>query len=172
MGTDFDWVLVADQGTGEAFAAIVEEEKAMAILALFIIAGVIGLAYLVANQIANPVINMSNIVTKIADERDLTLTVPVESNDEIGHMSGALNNMLKVIHEAFGVVSQAAVAVDGSSNDVAGRASANRSRAQQQQQRANEASQVIGEMGMTAGKVRSATQAQQEAAVASQARVA
>ncbi len=172
LGTNFDWVIITEQNVDEALAAVAAAERNMAILAVFIIAGVIALAYLVASQIANPVLNMANIVTKIADERDLTLTVPVESNDEIGHMSSSLNNMLKVIHDAFGVVRQAAVAVDGSSNDVAGRASANRSRAQQQQQRAQEASQVIGEMGMTAGKVRSATQAQQEAAVASQKRVA
>ena len=172
MNTDFDWVIVAEQDAEEAFAVIVREEQIMAILAVFVIIGIILLAYLVAGQIANPVINMAAIVTKIADERDLTLTVPVESNDEIGHMSGALNNMLKVVHQAFGVVSEAATAVDTSANDVAGRASGNRNRAQQQQARANEASQVIGEMGQTAGKVRTATAAQQEAAVASQARVA
>ncbi len=172
LDTDFDWVIVTEQNVDEALAAVNAEQRNMAILAVFVVAGVIGLAYVVASQIATPVINMANIVTKIADERDLTLTVPVESNDEIGHMSGALNNMLKVIHGAFGVVSQAAIAVDSSANDVAGRASANRSRAQQQQQRANEASQVIGEMGATAGKVRNATAAQQEAAVASQGRVA
>ena len=171
LGTDFDWVLVAEQETDEAFAAIVAEEKTMAGLAVIMLGAIIAVAFLVAGQIARPIINMAGIVTKIADERDLTLTVPVESKDEIGAMSGALNDMLKVIHDAFGVVSQAAVAVDTSAADVATRASGNRSRAQQQYGRATESAKVIGEMGMTAGQVRTATSAQQEAAESSQARV-
>jgi methyl-accepting chemotaxis protein len=172
FGTDFEWVIVTEQKTDEAFASVYAVERNMAILAVAIIVGVIILAVLVAGQVANPVINMANIVTKIATERDLTLTVPVESRDEIGAMSAALNNMLQVVHRAFGAVAQAAVAVDGGAKDVAGRASANRSRAQQEYARAQESAKVIGEMGSTAGKVRSATSAQQEAAVASQARVA
>lgn len=170
--TDFEWVIVSEQTTDEALAAVAAEQRNMVILAVIVLAGVIALAYVVAGQIANPVINMTNIVSRIADKRDLTLTVPVESNDEVGTMSGALNNMLRVIHGAFGVVRQAAVEVDGSANDVAGRASGNRSRAQQQYARALEAAQVIEEMGATAGKVRSATEAQANAARESQARVA
>ncbi len=171
LGTDFDWVIVTEQNVDEALAAVAAEQRVMALLAVVVIAAIIGIAFVVAGQIATPVLNVANIVTKIADERDLTLSVPVESNDEIGHMSGALNNMIRAIHDAFGVVSQAAVAVDSSAADVANRASGNRSRAQQQYGRAQESAKVIGEMGSTAGQVRAATAAQQEAALASQARV-
>jgi methyl-accepting chemotaxis protein len=171
LGTDFDWVVVAEQGTDEAFAAVTASERTMGILAMIIIAGIVGMAFLIAGQVASPIINMANIVTRIATDRDLTLTVPVESRDEIGSMSAALNNMLQVVHGTFGAVAQASVAVDSGAKDVAGRASANRSRAQQEYARSQESSKVIGEMGATAGKVRSATSAQQEAAVASQARV-
>ncbi|MEN8169102.1 MAG: methyl-accepting chemotaxis protein [Pseudomonadota bacterium] len=132
----------------------------------------IGLLMMVNRVIINPIIRVADTVRTIASERDLTHTVPVESRDEIGMMSGALNDMIKVIHSAFDVVSDAAKEVDRGSNDVAGRASANRSRAQQQYERAQQSSQVIGEMGTTAGNVRSATEAQQNAAIESQGRVA
>ncbi|MDH5784667.1 MAG: methyl-accepting chemotaxis protein [Chromatiales bacterium] len=172
MNTDFDWVIIAEIDESEALAVVRQQQIIAATLAVVVIIAVIIIAYLVAGQIANPIIHMANIVTRIANERDLTLSVPVESGDEIGTMSGSLNNMLRVIHDAFGVVSQAAIAVDASAGDVAKRASGNRNRAQQQYARAQEASQVIGEMGQTAGKVRKATGDQAEAAQASQARIA
>jgi methyl-accepting chemotaxis protein len=47
---------------------------------------------------------MARVITEIAANRDLTLTVPEGGNDEIGVMSKAFNNMIEVIHKAFIVV--------------------------------------------------------------------
>ena len=156
-----------------AVAGLVEELNTIEIgLGIAGILITIALLMMVNSVIINPIIRVADTVRTIATERDLTHTVPVESRDEIGMMSGALNDMIKVIHSAFEVVSEAATSVDSGANDVAGRAAANRSRAQQEHIRAQQSSEVIGEMGATAGKVRAATEAQQNAAVESQARVA
>ncbi|MDH5764439.1 MAG: methyl-accepting chemotaxis protein [Gammaproteobacteria bacterium] len=168
LGTDFDWVILSEMDESEAFAAILTIEIEMAVLALFIIIAVVIVARIVAGGIANPILHMANTVQEIAENRDLTIQVPVESNDEIGNMSSSFNNMMNVLRQAFGVVNTAATEVADGSRDVAGRAAANRKRAQGELDRSRTSEKVITEMGNTAGQVSSAVLGQQDAAKVSQ----
>ena len=128
----------------------------------------ISLGLIISRAITRPIIGMVNTVQTIADNRDLTILVPVESKDEIGRMSEAFNNMMSVLRNAFVVANTAAVEVAVSSKDVAGRAAANRQRAQGELERSRTSEKVITEMGSTAGQVSTSVVGQQDAAQVSQ----
>ncbi|MCP4492278.1 MAG: DUF3365 domain-containing protein [Gammaproteobacteria bacterium] len=122
----------------------------------------------VFRHVVGPITVMSSVITRIADNRDLTVEVPIRSNDEIGSMSEAFNTMMGVIRTSFEVVSNAAVEVADSSQDVAKRADGNRNRALEEMKRAETSEKVITEMGNTASQVSDAASGQQVAAQSTQ----
>jgi methyl-accepting chemotaxis protein len=158
------WALIAEIDEEEALQSVTSLRRYMMILGLIIGIVIIAFALYVAKSIANPIVNMANTITKISEDRDLTLDVPVESNDEIGHMSASFNNMMHIIHDAFKTVNDSAFKVADSAGDVAKRAAANRERAQSELVRAHESVDIISEMGGTAGQVSRASEAQKDAA--------
>lgn len=125
-------------------------------------------AVMLTRVIAGPIIELANTVREIAEKRDLTIQVAEGGKDEIGVMSEAFNNMMSVIRGAFGVVSEAATSVAGSSQNVAQGAGNNRNRAEEEMKRAQTSEKVITEMGNSAGQVSNAAAGQQEAAQSTQ----
>jgi methyl-accepting chemotaxis protein len=161
---DITWVLIAKQNTDEAFAPVTKFARTMGVMGSVVLVSVILIALLVAASIATPITRMANVITQIATDRDLTLSVPEGGNDEIGTMSKAFNNMISVIHKAFIVVNNSAVNVAESAENVAKRASGNRDRAANELVRAKESVNIIGEMGSTTAKVNQASEGQKVAA--------
>ncbi|NOQ34602.1 MAG: HAMP domain-containing protein [Methylococcaceae bacterium] len=162
-----NWVMVSKIDAHEALKPIDDLQMNMFYLGIVIMVAIVVFALFVARTIANPIVNMANTITKIAEEQDLTLDVAVESNDEIGHMSEAFNKMMHIIHDAFKVVNESAFKVADGAEDVAKRAAGNRERATHELDRAKEAVGIITEMGGTAGKVSQASEGQRVAAEAS-----
>ncbi|MCK5898149.1 MAG: HAMP domain-containing protein, partial [Methylococcales bacterium] len=158
------WALIAEIDEDEALASVTALRRYMMILGLIVGAAIIAFALYVAKSISEPIVNMANTITKIAETRDLTLDVPVESNDEIGVMSASFNQMMRMIHEAFKTVNESAFKVAESAEDVANRAAANKKRAQSELERAHQSVDIISEMGGTAGRVSQASEAQRKAA--------
>ncbi len=167
LGTDFDWAVIAEIDTAEALTPITDFQKNMVILALVILVLVVGVALLVANGIALPILRIAGTVRQIAETRDLTLQVPVSSQDEIGSMAAVLNEMLLSIHDTFRDVRHVAQKVAAGARDMADRATANRQRAEEEVKVSAEAAQIIQLMGETAAKVAQAAESQREAAAAS-----
>ena len=165
------WVVFAKVDVDEAFKSVAVLQNVMIALAVMIAVAVAVLALLVANLLARPMIQMAQTITEVATSRDLTLLVPVVNRDEIGRMAAAFNQMMQVVRTAFGVVSTAAVSVDGNANAIAQRALANRDRAQAEVEQAETAARIIGEMGGTAAQVAQASLAQKAAADRSNATV-
>ncbi len=161
---DLTWVLIAKQNTDEAFAPVTRFARTMGVMGSVVLVSVILIALLVAASIAGPITKMASVITQIANERDLTLTVPEGGNDEIGTMSKAFNTMISVIHKAFIVVNNSAVNVAESAENVAKRAAGNRERAANELVRAKESVGIIGDMGSTAAKVNQASEGQKVAA--------
>ncbi|MCK4494120.1 MAG: HAMP domain-containing protein [Methylococcales bacterium] len=158
------WALIAEIDEDEALASVTALRRYMMILGLIVGAAIIAFALYVAKSISDPIVNMANTITRIAETRDLTLDVPVESNDEIGVMSASFNQMMRMIHEAFKTVNESAFKVAESAEDVANRAAANKKRAQSELERAHQSVDIISEMGGTAGRVSQASEAQRKAA--------
>lgn len=161
---DKNWAMIAEIDTSEAFAPITQFQRQMVILAILVTIAVVLLGLFIARLLANPILRMANTISEIATNRDLTLSVPVESRDETGMMATALNQTLKVIHNAFGLASSAATGVAMGAKDMAQRASANRDRAKDEEKQAQTVAEIITEMGSTAGQVAQSSEAQKQAA--------
>jgi len=137
------------------------------LMGVSVVAGVL-LIILLTRAIAGPILRAVNTIRGISENRDLTIRLPVESSDEIGVMATTLNEMLGLINNTFAEVYQASREVVTYSDDAFQRASGNRNRAEDQLKRAQTSEKVITEMGLTAGQVTKAAQAQQDSAVQSQ----
>jgi methyl-accepting chemotaxis protein len=161
---DLNWILIAKLNTDEAFAPVTKFARTMGIMGSTVLVAVIVIALLVAASISGPIVTMARVITQIANDRDLTLSVPEGGNDEIGTMSKAFNNMISVIHKAFIVVNTSASNVADSAENVAKRAAGNRERAGRELERAKESVNIIGEMAGTAAKVNEASEGQKTAA--------
>nr|MBL0731529.1 HAMP domain-containing protein [Desulfobacterales bacterium] len=120
--------------------------------------------FFVSGTIAKPIVKASQIVRRIFVERDFTLNIPIESEDEIGAMSKELNNLMEELRKNYKVADDVAMNVDNHAADVGKRASANKDRADAQQKRAVEMQATIKEMGSTAGDVAQFSAAQKESA--------
>ena len=170
----WDWVIGVAAYQNEVLAGTRHIQKRasrgtfiLIIVTLFAFVAAFLTWFFVSGTIAKPIVNASGIVHKIAAERDFTLTVPVESKDEIGRMANELNSLTEVLKTAFRVVDKSAVDVEEHASDVSKRASANKERAGMQQERAKSMQETIKEMGATAGEVARFSNAQKESATSS-----
>jgi methyl-accepting chemotaxis protein len=110
-------------------------------------------AYFLARSVSVPVTRITSSLELIANQRDLTVTLPVDSKDEIGKMAQAMNGLLETLRETFGSFSKAAEDVATRAGDVNERATGNRQRAVAQGERAAEMAKTVNEMGETAAQV-------------------
>ncbi|MEN8258239.1 MAG: methyl-accepting chemotaxis protein [Thermodesulfobacteriota bacterium] len=122
------------------------------------------IAFFIARAIAGPVTNIAGTIQKVASDRDLTLTVPVLSDDEIGLMAGDFNNMMDQLKRSFIEVTSSADQVATGSQEMAKRASANKERAEREVEQTQKTTEIITSMRETAGQVNEASQNQKDAA--------
>ena len=150
---------------GKKVKAVVNELNNLEI-SLLVASIVISLILVVifTRVVAGPIVQISEMIKQISDNKDLTITVPVRGHDEIGEMSLAFNQMISDIRQAFSLVVNIAADVSEGSIDMSKRASANKERSQGELKRAQMSEKVITEMGGTAGQVSSASSEQQAAA--------
>jgi methyl-accepting chemotaxis protein len=130
-------------------------------VALLLLAGVV---YFLADGISKPILSVAAVVNQVANERDLTLSVPVTSKDELGTMATAFNNMMGQLHDTFTLVAGAATNVNEHAGEVSQRAMANRDRAEHQEKQMRLMQKTVEDMGGTAAEVASGAAAQKGAA--------
>lgn len=80
---------------------------------------VLGISTIVANSIAKPIVHMAGIAEKVA-AGDLRLEIEVHTNDEIGRLGLAFNNMMQHLREFLNRVSAYSSQVTGTSENLAG----------------------------------------------------
>ena len=157
-------VLVTEIDEAEALAAVFTLRKNLGYIAVGVAVGVLLIAFFMARTLANPIVAIAKTIHQMAEERDLTIKVPVEHKDEIGAMAAELNTLIEELDESFGHVVDSADKVGTSSEEVATRASRNRERATKEEKQVMEIQKTIQEMGATAGEVASASTEQEKAA--------
>ncbi|NNG00767.1 MAG: HAMP domain-containing protein [Desulfobacteraceae bacterium] len=118
----------------------------------------------ISKGISGPIIKIADVVNTVSKTKNLTLQVPVETEDEVGTMAREFNSMMKLLRESFNVVLRAAIDVREYAADVAKRAGLNMERATTQEKMMHAMEQTIAEMGQTAGEVAMAAASQKEAA--------
>ncbi|HDS17142.1 MAG TPA: HAMP domain-containing protein [Proteobacteria bacterium] len=130
--------------------------------AAFVGASIIWL--LVSQGIANPIRKIANTIHASAQERNLSVVVPVSSGDELGTMATEFNGLMKILKESFLTIIKSSKAVAGLSDNVAQRAGANQKRAEDQAEQMRIVQQTVEDMRATARDVASAALLQNESA--------
>ncbi len=170
----WDWIIGAGSYDEEFLAGTrrIEEVGRRSNIALGVVFVLATLASVliwmfVSRGISRPIVQIADSINEIARNRDLTIDVPVEGNDEVAGMANEFNNMMALLRDSFQLVSGAATDTDGYAKNVAQRASSNRERAARQQEQMQAVQETVRDMGATAGEVAEASNAQREAAEAS-----
>ncbi len=83
-----------------------------------IVAGMLGcvVAWRITRSVTRPVIAQSVAVAEMAENKDLTIRVPITTKDELGTLAESMNQMAEQFDTSFGIVSSASVEVDAGAN--------------------------------------------------------
>ena len=122
---------------------------------------------LISRSIANPIRDIAGKINDSAQNRDLTVVVPVVSNDELGVMAKEFNKMMQLLNRAFTMVRKSSYNVATFSNNVNQRASANQARAEKQAEQMQLVQQTVEDMRATAQEVAKLAESQSQAATVS-----
>lgn len=100
-----NWAILAEIDTSEAFASAnamttaIEITAVLVGLVLIVLGSLAGLAF--AKKISQPIVSLSNNITRVEQHSDLTYRFTIDSDDEIGVASNALNSMLTKFHSGI-----------------------------------------------------------------------
>jgi methyl-accepting chemotaxis protein len=90
----------------------------IAIFALGMAAGIV-VSTLIGRSITRPLAHLQSIMGAVASQKDLTLRVPADSNDEIGQTGRAFNSLMDSFREVLGSVNSSAELVAAASEELA-----------------------------------------------------
>jgi methyl-accepting chemotaxis protein len=161
------WALIAEIDEAEAFAAITTLKWIVGVVTVICVIIIAGLALLITRGIVRPVQSVAQAMHTIATERDLTVQVPVDTQDEIGTMANEFNSMMKALRQSFVLFEVASESVSTQASDVSQRATSNKDRAEDEEKQMTTVQSTVLQMGETAGEVQGSSNRQAEAATSS-----
>ncbi len=148
------WLVMAELDVAEALAPIAALRKWMVLVSLATIAIVAGIALLIAGSIVNPLQNAVSKIKEIARSAgDLTQEIEVRSNDEVGDLAVAFNEMIATLGEFVNRVRSAGVNLVSSSAQILSASQQNAAAAQQQSTQITEVATAVGEVTATAKQI-------------------
>lgn len=100
-----NWAMVADIETTEAFAPIAEFERTILMTTAALMLGVTLIALALARQFLRPISRLSQGFEEIQRGKT-TVEIPVDSQDEFGHLTQAFNKTVKSLHHKNQIVKQ------------------------------------------------------------------
>ena len=174
---DIAWVIISEIDTAEAFASIANVRNWMLLIGLITGGVVVMVALTVARNITNPVRNLVDVSGVVA-QGDLTAEMEIETDDEIGQLAGAFQQMVGNLREIIGRIIATSVGVSASSQQLSSAAQESNASmeeissaidqlakgAQTQAQRVEETSKVMEQLSAS---ISQGAQSSQEAASAS-----
>ena len=95
------WAIIAEIDEAEAFAPIYKLEEHFALSGLVILLVGLGIVYLVSRSIAAPLLMLTTKIRQIADTKDLTVTMDLDQEDEVGQTIKSFNLFLGSLQEIF-----------------------------------------------------------------------
>jgi len=85
----------------EAFKPINATLKLIGIVALLLLIPIVLISIWGSNRFLKPIINLQKFAERIADSGDLSISIPIDSKDEIGKLANILNKMTSNLKQAF-----------------------------------------------------------------------
>jgi putative methionine-R-sulfoxide reductase with GAF domain len=99
------WSFIVHQDQSEALEPATNATKAALFIALAALLAAAGAAVFISNLLTAPLVSLTQTARKVA-EGDLTLQSEIKSNDEIGVLAGAFNNMTGQLRELIDSLEQ------------------------------------------------------------------
>jgi signal transduction histidine kinase len=87
-----DWIILSEIDQKEAMIPIYRMRNSILFLGIFISLIFFGFAFLIARKISRPIIHLKDAADKIG-KGEYDIQLPIETQDEIGSLTGAFNNM-------------------------------------------------------------------------------
>ncbi|BCN92401.1 hypothetical protein THMIRHAM_01860 [Thiomicrorhabdus immobilis] len=100
------WAILAEIDESEAFADISNLENIIFISSIVILAIIVSFGLWLSNTLASPVIRLTKTMNEVGKQFDFSQRVSVSSQDEIGQMGSAFNNLLMTTADALNDVNQ------------------------------------------------------------------
>jgi len=102
---ELNWAIICEIGFNEAFDNVHNLARFIFFISLAVILGVYwmasALSLLVAQQISRRINNFAKAIQTIATNRDLTVVLGEENNDELKPIAVSLNKLFKALQETF-----------------------------------------------------------------------
>ncbi|HET6720889.1 MAG TPA: methyl-accepting chemotaxis protein [Rhodocyclaceae bacterium] len=125
------------------------------LIAVFVLGSAFGavFAYLIGRSITRPLARMQEVITRAAREKDLTLRVAVDANDEIGRTGAAFNGLMVGFQEVLASVSQTSETVAATAEEMAAASEQVAVASQQQAESASSMAAAVEELTVSIGQI-------------------
>ncbi len=137
--------------------------KTMNLIALALVAIVLGMVIWTALGILRPIQSMANSIIHATQENDLSMRTTIESNDEIGKTGDAFNKMLEKFQNILGNVSSSALQLSNATQELAVISEESSTGLQQQ---SSQTQQVMGSIHLMLDNVKNISENSSQAATA------
>lgn len=102
---ELNWVILAEIDTAEAMSPIRNLLADFLLIGLIVAILIFIFAYVLSRRITSPIIQLKNAAGNIADG-NLDITLPITSNDEIGELTAAFNQMTDQLQQQQELLSE------------------------------------------------------------------
>ncbi|MBF0494033.1 MAG: methyl-accepting chemotaxis protein [Candidatus Omnitrophica bacterium] len=146
------WTIIAEVDFSEAFMGLNKLAGAIILISLLIALLVIVFAWQIASRIADPIEQLSAIAEKVG-KGDITKTVTIKSDDEIGRLSMSFNNMVGNLKDVLIKVQEAVAKITSSGQEILVASQQQAAGAREQSSAVAETSSAAKELSITSEQV-------------------
>lgn len=149
-----DWVILAEQTTDEAFASIRAMVQWQLLVGFLLVVLGLGGGYFLARSIADPIHEVSDRLSKLADGR-FAPPISNKRGDEVGDLNNAYNQLSTRLQRVIGDMQRAAVELSSSATQLMGNVQAQQAGATQQAAAVEETKQAVHVLLQSANSIAS-----------------
>ena len=157
------WVVMCEIDAKEAFSPVTRLGDLMLIIILITAAAVTVFSIVISNNIAEPIRKLAYAAGRVS-EGDLTGSVSVSGNDEIGLLAGSFSSMTKNLNNILGKARDAAVQITSASSEILSASQQQAASAREQSSAVNETTSAAAELSKSAEQISESIKQVSEAA--------
>jgi methyl-accepting chemotaxis protein len=158
-----NWVLMSEIDEEEAFRSAHELSATLLKVSLILFVVIASVATLIgiflANNLTKPIIKLSNIMSEVEANNDLTIRSPLSSKDEVGIMSSSFNKMLEKFEALVQQINSSSTQLAAASEEVSSVAQESTNSIMLQRTETDMIATAMNEMTATVSEVASSAEA-------------
>ncbi|WP_421867026.1 methyl-accepting chemotaxis protein [Motiliproteus sp.] len=154
----WNWVVATGVYTDDIEAEFAQSLQAAIISLLVILTIAVTIGLIMARTIAQPLVELKELMAKASESHDLSLRSSYQSRDEVGQMSEAFNEMLGSFDHIIDDVNNAAQQVSTSATELSAATTQTQAGMQEQRQQTELVAAAVNEMSATVHDVANNTE--------------